>query len=344
MLVRAGGAQRGHGVAKAPLRERDHVHVALGHQRIALVAQSGAPLEQAVQLAPLAENGGLGRVEVLGLALVQHPSAEADDLALRVADREHDAVAEPVVSLAFGLRLIGLVGDHQTRFDQQRVVVAREGAGQAPPAVGGIAQAEAGGDLAGQAAALEVGHGARRFLELLLPVLAGLGEHIGEQHLLGLDLLLALAFFGPHVVVGHLHALHLREVLDRVDEAQATVLHQEAHGVAMHPAAETVVGLAGRADDERRRLLAVEGAQALEVDPGLLQRDVAAHDIGDVGAGQQVLDERRRDHGGGRRTAWSKRGSRIKQPRRWAAAGLLGGRLFVGPGPAIRPGRRRRQT
>ena len=60
MLGCAGGAQRGHGVGKAQLGQGHHVHVALGHQRIARLADGGAGLEQAIQLAAFVEDRGFG--------------------------------------------------------------------------------------------------------------------------------------------------------------------------------------------------------------------------------------------------------------------------------------------
>ena len=58
MLGCAGSAQRGHGVGKAQLRQGHHVHVALGHQRIARLADGRAGLKQAVQLAAFVEDRG----------------------------------------------------------------------------------------------------------------------------------------------------------------------------------------------------------------------------------------------------------------------------------------------
>ena len=66
VLGRAGRAQGGHGVGKTELGQRHHVHVALGDQRVALLADGGARLVQAVELAALVEDRGLGRVQVLG--------------------------------------------------------------------------------------------------------------------------------------------------------------------------------------------------------------------------------------------------------------------------------------
>ena len=67
MVRRAGGAQGGHGVGKAQLRQGDDVHIALGNQCIAFFAQMCARFKQTVELAPFTENRGLGRIEVFGL-------------------------------------------------------------------------------------------------------------------------------------------------------------------------------------------------------------------------------------------------------------------------------------
>ena len=287
MLRRAGRAQRGHGVGEAQLRQGDHVHVALGHQGVAVLAQGGAGLEQAVQLAPLVEHRGLGRVEVLGLLVAQHAAAEADHLALDRADREHDAVAEAVVALAF----LFLADDDQAALGQQRIGVVREHAGQAAPALGRIAQAEVARHLARQAAPLQVVDGAGRVLEVLAVGLAGPGQHVGQGGTLFALARGALALGRAALVFRHLHAILLREIVHHLHEAGTGVVHEEADGVAVLAAAEAVVELLGRADGEAGRLFRVERAQARKVGPGLLQLHVAADDVHDVGAGEKLLDE-----------------------------------------------------
>ena len=251
MLVGAGRAQRGHGVGEAPLRQRHHVHVALDHQRIALGAQALAGLVQAVQLLALVEHRCLGGIQVLRLADVQHPATEADDLAAHRPDREHDAVAEAVIALLFPAP-IGLTaaGDDQAAVGEQRVGVVGEHAGQGAPALGRIAQAEAGGDLASQAALLQVGHGARGGLERALVVVGGLGQHVAEGGALGAFGVGTGAVFGRGGALGHGQAHLLGQIAHRVHEAHAVVLGQEADGVAVRAAAEAVVGLSRRADDE----------------------------------------------------------------------------------------------
>jgi hypothetical protein len=75
-------------------------------------------------------------------------------------DREHDPVAEAVVTLA------SLTRDHETRGLELARVVVVEGLGKRLPGVGRIADPETGRDLAGQPAALQVVDGVARFLEL----------------------------------------------------------------------------------------------------------------------------------------------------------------------------------
>ena len=154
MFGGAGGAQGGHGMAKAPLGQGHHVHIAFGHQHIARFAQRLARLEQTVEFAPLAEHRGFWRVQVLGGALAEHASAKANALAFDVADGEHDAVAKTVVALVFAA-IFGVV-DHQTTVDQQGVLVVGKHAGQAAPAFRRVAQAISFSDFPRQATALEV--------------------------------------------------------------------------------------------------------------------------------------------------------------------------------------------
>ena len=100
VLRRARGAERRHGVLEARLRQRDDVHVALDDQRVAALADRRARLEQAVELAALAEHGRLGGVQVLRLAAIENAAAESDHRALHRPDRKHDPVAEAVIALS----------------------------------------------------------------------------------------------------------------------------------------------------------------------------------------------------------------------------------------------------
>ncbi|MCY1520501.1 hypothetical protein D9M68_552810 [compost metagenome] len=293
MLGGARRAERGDRVREAELRQRDHVHVALGDERVAAVAEGGAGFVQAVELAALAEDGRLGRVQVLGLFVAEHAPAEADALALDVADREHHAVAEAVVALGLLVAELAflVVDDHQPALGEQRIVVVGEHAGQRAPAGRRVADAELLGDLARHAAALEVVDGAGRLAQRLAVSVAGLLEHVGQR---GLFLALgggAGAFGGRDVVFRHDQAVLAGQVMHGLDEAHARMFHEEADGVAMHAATEAVIELLGRADRERRRLLAVEGAQPHEIGAGLLELNVAADNFDHIGARDEFLDE-----------------------------------------------------
>ena len=76
----------------------------------------------------------------------------------------------------------------------------------------------------------------------------------------------------------------------RVREGHAVALHHEAEHVAAQPAAEALPRIPARGDRERRRLLTVEGAQALERGARLLQLHRLADHVDDV---QPALDFRR---------------------------------------------------
>ncbi|MPM75751.1 hypothetical protein SDC9_122745 [bioreactor metagenome] len=127
---------------------------------------------------------------------------------------------------------------------------------------------------------------------MLAPRFPGLFQHIVERGLLLALGCGALALLrGGVVVVGHLHARLLGQLLHRLAKAQPGVVHQKADGVAVLATAKAVKELFGRADAERRRFLPVEGAQAHVVGARLLELHVAAHHIDDVGAREEILDE-----------------------------------------------------
>ena len=94
MLGRRRRAERRHSVGDAGLVQADDVHVALDHQQPLQAASCLACFVQPVKLAAFVEEFSLWRVQVLRFALIKHAAAESDRAAARVADREHDAVAE----------------------------------------------------------------------------------------------------------------------------------------------------------------------------------------------------------------------------------------------------------
>ena len=173
--------ERRHGLAEARLRELDHVHVALDDDGAACLPDGVAPLVQAVEFLALVEDRRLRRVQVLRFARAHDPRAEADDLAARIANREHDPATKPVVPLAF-------VGDDEARFRKTRVVVVIEGGAQRLPRIRREAEREARGGLSGQAASLQVFDRRLAGLQLLAVELRRLRQHLGERTRLRLRL------------------------------------------------------------------------------------------------------------------------------------------------------------
>ena len=127
-----GGAQCGHAVADAELRQRYHVHIAFYYQDASGVFNGGAGFKQAVEVAAFVEQGCFRRVEVFGLAFVEHAPAKADDLAALAADGKHNAVAKTVVVFAVFV-------NHHAAVYQCVAGVGLECFGQWLPAVGGVA-------------------------------------------------------------------------------------------------------------------------------------------------------------------------------------------------------------
>ena len=141
------GAERRDRLGKAGLRERDDVHVALDDEDLVLVVGGLAGVVGVEQNSALVEERGLRRVQVLGRCVrVQRATAEGDDPALGVRDREHDAVAEAVV----GDRDIVAADQHAGR-DHVGGCEARLGEMvlECGAAVWCVAQAEAGDGLRG---------------------------------------------------------------------------------------------------------------------------------------------------------------------------------------------------
>ena len=254
MVSRAGRAKRGHGVGKTHLRQRHHVHIALSDQRVTMLTQSGACFKQAVQLAAFAKHWGFRRIQVLGLFVTEYPAAKAYALALHIADGEHHPVSKTVVSLGLtlGVFFARLPSNHQTAFNQQRVVVVRKDAGQAAPALRREAQTKSFGNLARHAAPLEVINRFGRVAQCLDVSQAGFFKHAGQGGLL----LACLSCFGPvlggHIVFGYLQAILLRQVFDGLNKRHAAVVHQKTDGVAVFAAAKAVIKLFGGADAEGR--------------------------------------------------------------------------------------------
>ena len=146
-------------------------------------------------------------------------------------------------------------------------------------------------DRTADAAPFEVFDRPRRVFEGAPPGLGGLLEH-QTQGLAACALGGVTGLIGKAALfLGHGQADLRGQILDRVDEPQAEVLHQESDGVAARATAKAMVELLGRNDVEARGFFGVERAQTDEAGAGFTQRHVAADDVDDVDPGEQLVDE-----------------------------------------------------
>ena len=239
------------GVGHAGLVQAHDVHVALDHHQSLQAACRLPRLEQAVKLAALVEQLRLGRVQVLRLALVEHAAAEADGPSARVADREHHAVAEAVVVAGFraGPGVVAVALDDQACAQQDLALV-----------VGGAVAAEQGVPPGGRVADAEALRWSprsrpRRLQIVLRARLAAqrLPEEQGCAFHRDVQLVMRVRRRRGAAFARHLQAGARSEFLDRLDEAEVVVVHDEAERRAVRAAAEAVIELLVRAHRERRR-------------------------------------------------------------------------------------------
>src|SRR4029079_3628128 len=155
------------------------------------------------------------------------------------------------------------------------------------PSVRRVAHREAARRRAVDAALLQIGDRLRALAQCRSIDLIRLAHQRVEI------VVLAAALVGPSsvAVAGHFHAELLGERLDGLGIAQVVVRHQEADRAAVLAAAEAVIRAPGWAHRERRRLLGVKGAEALECATGFLERNARADDLCDVRMCEQLVDE-----------------------------------------------------
>ena len=85
-----------------------------------------------------------------------------------------------------------------------------------------------------------------------------------------------------------------RQFLQGAAEIHPLVFHHEVEDIAASVASEAVPALVVREDVERRRLLGVEGTEALEVSAGLLELNIAPDEVGDVERFFDLVDDSHR--------------------------------------------------
>ncbi len=277
--------QRRHRIVDVVLTECHHIHVAFHHQDPAWILVCLLHLVETEQLPPFMEDGGLRRVQVFGGAITQHPATETDDPATLVTDREHDAIAETIITP----RAI-VTGDQHAARDKQLLVIpaGTKASAHLIPIAGCIANVESFDHFTGQAAAFEVLHRMGSALEIAL-VEAGDLVHQLEQILA--DCGLAIGRAADALLARYLHALHAGEFFDGIGKFETVVLHDKADGIAVGATTETVVELLLLADGKRGAFFVMKRAASLVVLTGFFQPHSRVDQLDYVCAYEQIVDK-----------------------------------------------------
>jgi hypothetical protein len=252
----AGGDRRHH----AGQVRGHHVGVALDDHGLRGTRDVAAGQVDAVEHLALLVDRRLGGVEVLRVdpVVVEEPACpEPDRVVGGVADRPQQPAPEPVVVAAVALR-------HQAAGDQLLVLEALlpEVLEQCVPVARRETDAERlGGRLVEAAIGEELAPGHRVGGGELLDVVGGRDLVRLDQP--GTEVGVTAWDRGAALGVPQLDAVLVGEPLDGVGETEALDLLQEADHVAAFAAAEAEEDISSRGDMEGRRLLVVEGAQAL---------------------------------------------------------------------------------
>ena len=147
------------------------------------------------------------------------------------------------------------------------------------------------GDLASQAALLQIADGGGRSAQQFQVMGLGSVQHLGVPGFLGLAARGLLLLAGTAVFFGDRHSRRRRERTHGVGETGARMFHQEGDGAAMRSTTEAVIELLGGADSERGAFFVMKGAQAKQVGPTLSQLHISPDNVDDVDSGEQILDE-----------------------------------------------------
>ena len=231
----------------------DDVDIAFHRDDGAGLVGGAAGLVEIVKHLALVKERGFRRVQVFcGHVLGQRPAAEGNDLAARIADGEHDPVAETVI----GRCVVADDDEAGLRHLLHRDALARQMAAQRLAVVGGIAEAELLLDGRRKLAVGEIapGPGAAGRLQLRLEELRRNFHDVVKACALFLASCISFRDLGHGKPGFHGKAFH------RFGEAQALLLDQEGEDVARGLAAEAVIAALLVLHMEGGRLLAMEGA------------------------------------------------------------------------------------
>jgi hypothetical protein len=218
--------------------------------------------------------------------LVDHAAAECQNPSARIADREYQAVAKPVVvsGAAFAASRIALDDQSGLRQLTAFLVLRAEAVEQGIPGIRRVPKGELRGGGRIHSAHSKIFLPAHAVREVLFV------ESGGPRH----DLMQvgASRIAGALSLARQLDSRALRQIRHRIEKSQLLVLHQEADHRAVRAAAETVIELLVGTDPERRRFFVVKRAAGLEFAARFLQRHPRADDLHDIGSRDDLVDER----------------------------------------------------
>ena len=177
----------------------------------------------AVELAALVEQHRLRGVQVLRLPGIDDAAAEGDDAAARIADREHDAVAEAVVVALSALRVPALALDDEAGIGESlaRGLGGTEAPQHLVPGVRRVADLEALESLWGKSAARHVGARPRIARQRFRVEARDLLDQVVEGVIRAPRGVVAAA------LVRHLEPEARRQLLHRLGEGHVVVVHEE---------------------------------------------------------------------------------------------------------------------
>ena len=289
----------------------DQIDLSFKNHGLACFNQGALAFVETEEDAPLGEDGCLGRVHVfrLFLRVVEDPSAEGDHLAVVVADREHQPVAEAVVASP----LISLPSRKKASGEE---FLTGEALSQRPvteclPSSRGVADLPAHRDLLCEAAVFQIGacmFGFPGAEEVEVKPCGGLPVEFQQTAPL------VASFLFPRIVVLHQDDPGaLGQFTDCREEIEMLVIHHKTEDSTARPASEAVERLTRGIHMEGGTLLLVEGADRPKTRPCPLQGKVAADDLHDVAGVGNLLDTLFGDA----RHVWESKREMVKGKRFW---------------------------
>ena len=163
LVLRQRRAQRRHGIAKARLAHRDHIHIAFADDQPAAfaMAQRLARRLVAVEHGGLVEERRVAGVEVFRLGIgLQRPATKGNDPAARIGDRKHQPPTKHVIRLAAPVAFLEDARFQQFSVGKAFLVQVRP---RPPPIVRCVAQPVLAPAGRGQPPALQIAARARAF-------------------------------------------------------------------------------------------------------------------------------------------------------------------------------------